>query len=146
MSYELSVVVDGPGLSPNARSHWVFMITKAGQTTGELLHVRVLDLATLRYQFEERIAPLESATIEGRWKVTSLTYAQRLKAKDIIRKVAAPADGKKRCQDWVLDVFIELEAEELIPSDSSHQCSNGIGKSAADLGSSLGAAWVRKSK
>jgi hypothetical protein len=84
--------------------------------------------------------------MEGRWKVTSLTYAQQVKAKDIIRKVAAPADGKKRCQDWVLDVFIELEAEELIPDDSSHQCSNGIGRSATDLGSSLGAAWVGKSK
>jgi len=75
-----------------------------------------------------------------------LNYKQRLEAKRIVRTVAAPTDGKRRYQDWVLDVFIELEAEELIPSASSQQCSGRIGMSAKDLAASLQNAWVGASR
>ncbi|MCJ1343280.1 hypothetical protein MMC31_001473 [Peltigera leucophlebia] len=143
MSYELSVIVYGLGTDPQYRSHWGFIISQVGQPEGELLHVKLLDLPTLRYQFETRDTLLNSASCKGRWRIASLTYQQRLEAKEIISKEKAPADGKSRCQDWVFEVFLGLEAEGLIPAGSSQRCKDRIGKSADDLAASLGAEWVK---
>lgn len=142
MSYELSVTVYGPGTDPQYRSHWGMMISETGHPYGELLHVKLIDLPTLRYQFETRNSLLMSASCEGRWRIASLTYEQRIRAKEIISNEMAPTDGKSRCQDWVFEVFLGLEAEELIPAGSSQLCRDRIGMSAQDLAASLGEDWV----
>lgn len=72
-----------------------------------------------------------------------MTYQQKLEAKKIISKVKAPADGKSRCQDWVFDVFLGLEAEGLIPTGSFQRCKDRIEESAEDLAASLGTDWVK---
>jgi len=145
MSYILDISIEGHGKDPSRRSHWGFMIHKEGDTIGELLNVKVLDVGTLRYQFEERDADLVNLASEGRWKVAMLTYEQRIAVKDIIRRVPAPADGKKRCQDWVLDACINLEVEELIPAGFSNRVGECIGLPADDLAAQVGDGWTRAS-
>jgi hypothetical protein len=54
MSYQLLVEVYGSGEDLNHRSHWGFMINQLSSLIGDLLHVRVINLEKLWYQFEER--------------------------------------------------------------------------------------------
>lgn len=142
MSYELSITVDGRGLDPNNRSHWAFMICEEGKDYGERLQVALLDRATLRYMFEMRsTVVLRSAQGEGRCVITSWNAQQRQKAMELIRAEEAPCDGKRRCQDWVLEVLIGLEAEALIPAGTSSRWEGLVGKPAAELAAELGPLW-----
>jgi len=90
------------------------MIHRVGNNYGELLHTQLLDLNRLWYQFEERSGvSLISQLCEGRIKVATITDEKRRLAKRIISIEPPPRDWRKGCQDWVFDVMISLEAEEL---------------------------------
>jgi hypothetical protein len=143
MSYELSIVVYGPGTDPQHRSHWGLMINRVGEEYGDLLHTQVINLERLWYQFEERSgAPVVSRQSEGRYKIAVLTEEKRRKAKDVIGKEPAPRDGKKRCQDWVLDVVIALEVEEIVDPGLSNTVGELVGKPAKDVAAAVGEAWI----
>src|SRR6266536_1001225 len=143
MSFELSIAVYGSGTDPRYRSHWGFMIHRLGENYGELLHTQLLDLDRLWYQFEERSgAPLTSQQSEGRFKIATLTDEKRHVAKRVISAEPPPRDGKKRCQDWVLDVVISLEVEEVVDAGLSNLVQGLVGKSAKDLAAAVAPAWV----
>jgi len=75
--------------------------------------------------FEERsgvdVASWQSA---GRFKIATLTEEKHRHAKEVISKEPPPRDGKKRCQDWVLDVVIALEVEEIVDPGLSNTWTN----------------------
>jgi hypothetical protein len=143
MSYELSIVVYGPGTDPRYRSDWGFMIHRTGDDYGELLHTSLIDLDRLWYQFEDRSgAPLVSQQSEGRFQTATLEDGKRIEAKRIISEEPPPRDGKKRCQDWVLDVVISLEVGEIVDAGLSNRVEGLVGKSAEDLAAAVGSAWV----
>lgn len=147
MTHELSITVFGPGTDPRYRSHWGFMIHRMGDTYGELLHTKVLDLDRLWYQFEERSgASVISQQSEGRFKIATLSDGMRSKVKKVICAEPPPRDGQKRCQDWVLDVIVSLEVEELVDAGLSNQVQGLVGKSAKDLAAAVGSAWVPAKK
>jgi hypothetical protein len=99
MSFELSIAVFGPGTDSNYRSHWGFIVSNIGDKWGDLLHTQLIDKTRLLYQFEARSGhPILSQQSEGRFKIATLTSEQRLEAKELITKEAAPRDGKRRCQ------------------------------------------------
>jgi hypothetical protein len=144
MSYQLSVEVYGSGEDPNHRSHWGFMINQPSSSIGDLLHVRVIDLEKLWYQFEERYGTnVVSMQAVGMCKIADLTPKQRQDAIAIIKKEDAPRDGKKRCQDWVFDTLISLEAEELVPSGTSEFWKGMVGKPARVVAQACGTKWIR---
>jgi hypothetical protein len=143
MSYELSIVISGPGIDPQYRSHWGFIIHRTGDDYGELLHTLLIDLGGLWYQFENRSGiPLISHESEGRFKIATLDYERHIEAKRIISEEPPPRDGKKRCQDWVLDVVISLEVGEIVDAGLSNRVEGLVGKSAEDLAAAVGSAWV----
>ena len=143
MSFELSIAVYGPGTDSRYRSHWGFMIHRVGDNYGELLHTQLLDLNRLWYQFDERSGvSLISQQCEGRIKVATITDEKRRLAKGVISKEPPPRDGQKRCQDWVFDVMISLEAEEIVEAGWAERVKGMVGKSARDVAAAAGSAWV----
>jgi hypothetical protein len=142
MSYELSIIVEGRGLDPNNRSHWAFMISRQGDSFGDRLNVVLLDRTNLRYIREVRSAVLmKSPQTEGRCILAVWNSQQRQKGVEVIQKEPAPHDGKRRCQDWTLEVLIGLEAEELIPAGTSATWGELVGKPVADVAAALGQSW-----
>jgi hypothetical protein len=97
--YTLSIGVYGDGEDPNHRSHWGFLIFSPGSEVGNLLHVQLISLQGLIYQFETRSGhPLESQTCEGRvllGYIESTKYNQVVK---IISEEPAPRNNKVRTQ------------------------------------------------
>jgi hypothetical protein len=129
MSFELTITVFGPGTNPQARSHWGFLIYRSGQEIGDLLHTRLLDNDRLWFQFEERSGvDLVSNQTQGRVRLAMLSDEQRPAAKKIIATEPPPRDGVKRCQDWVFDTMISLEAEEIVESGNIRVCQRPCGK------------------
>lgn len=144
MNYQLSIEVFGNGEDPNHRSHWGFMINQPPSLTGDLFHVRIIDLTRLWYQFEPRYGTnIASMQAMGMCKIADLTPKQRLDAIEIITKEPAPRDGKRRCQDWVFDTLISLEAGELLPSGTSEFWKGMVGKPAREVAQACGAKWTR---
>ncbi|KAF2624796.1 hypothetical protein BU25DRAFT_347467, partial [Macroventuria anomochaeta] len=74
----------------------------------------------LVYQFETQTGqPLESQTCKGRGLlgyIDSMKYNQVVK---IISEEPVPRNNRDPYQDWTLECVIALEAEELLPSDTS---------------------------
>jgi hypothetical protein len=119
--YELSIEIFGAGEDPQHRSHWGFVIHRPSALVGDLLHVKVIDLDRLWYQFEPRMStPLRTMQAVGKVKLGDLSEQQRQHAIQVITSSPAPRDGKKRCQDWVYDTLLSLEVEELVPSGTCH--------------------------
>ena len=146
MAYKLSILVSGPGTDPRYRSHWGFMINQTDRDLGDLLHTQLIDLSRLWYQFEERTdTPVISKSSEGRIVLATLTAEQREKAKQIIRQEQAPRDGRKRCQDWVSDTIISLEAEEIVDAGLSTVVAQWVGQSAAQVSRAAGWRWISAS-
>ena len=141
--YVLSIVVYGPGTDTNHRSHWAFAIHKTSAESGVLLHVQLIDLARLIYQYDERSGvAIRSRSSEGSFAVAHLTRDQVAQAVKIIREEQAPKDGVEKCQDWVLRTIISLEAEELIPPGTSAWIERLVGNSAAALAQAVGRRWT----
>jgi hypothetical protein len=143
MSFELAIKVSGPGTNPQARSHWEFLIYRSGQNIGELLHTRLLDEDRRWFQFEERSGvDLVSNCTQGHVKLATLSNEQRLAAKKVIATEPAPRDGVKRCQDWVFDTMISLEAEEIVESGASEFVKGHVGKPAKEVAALAGDKWI----
>lgn len=143
MAYELSIEIFGEGDDPNHRSHWDFMIRQPPQIYGDLLHVRVIDLDKLWYQFEYR-SGTKLATMQaiGMCKIADLDSRQRQQAIEVIKAEKAPTDGKRRCQDWVFDTLISLEAEELVPPRTSEFWKQMVEKPAKEVEKAVKANWT----
>lgn len=160
-SYTLSVAIFGEGHNPSHRSHWAFTIhqsqppqqdptsTTTTATYGDLLHVRVIDLDRLWYQFEHRYdthLPTMHNTMQavGTCKIAELpTAADRRRAIEIITEEGekrAPRDGGRRCQEWVFETLIALEVEELVPEGTAEFWKGMVGKGAREVERAVGAA------
>lgn len=143
MAYHLAISVYGPGTDPNHRSHWGFLIYKPEENVGDLLHTPVVDLARLWYQFEERSGvPVMSKQSAGRFKIATITENQRQAAKLIIKAEPPPRDGKRKCQDWVLDTVVTLEVEELVEAGTAERIGSFVGKPAAEIAEMVGEDWI----
>jgi hypothetical protein len=144
MSYlDLSIVVYGPGEDPQHRSHWAFAIHKPDAIIGHVLHVSLLNLERLIYQFEIRKGVMvRSISSEGSFSVARLTPGQAGQASNIISEEPAPRDGVERCQDWVLRAVISLEAEEIVPAGTSERIGNLVGQSANNVAGVVGDKWI----
>ncbi|GAD96911.1 hypothetical protein PVAR5_5578 [Paecilomyces variotii No. 5] len=143
MSYELSIEICGQGEDPNHRCHWGFMINRPAEYFGDLLHVRVIDLDRLWYQFEYRSgSSLDDLQAVGKCKIADLTLQQRQEAIELIKAEKAPIDGKRRCQDWVFDTLISLEVEDLVPPGTAEFWKGMIGKPAKEVRLSCGVGWT----
>ncbi|KAF7191964.1 hypothetical protein HII31_06609 [Pseudocercospora fuligena] len=139
----LSIVVYGPGTDPNHRSHWAFAIHKKNQETGVLLHVSVIDLPRLIYQYDHRRdVVLRSASSEGSFVVAELAQGSAGKAVQLISEEPAPADGVERCQDWVLRATISLEAEEIVPAGTSDWIAGLVGQPADSVARAVSERWT----
>ncbi|KAL2828592.1 hypothetical protein BJY01DRAFT_255312 [Aspergillus pseudoustus] len=143
MAYELLIEICGPGLSAKSRSHWGFAIRESGASFGDLLHVQVIDLERLWYQFDAREGiDLATMQAEGMAKVVDLTADQRRRVVSIIRAEAAPRDGKRRCQEWIVDALVSLEVEELVPDGTAEFWSRLVGKRAGEVKLAAGTNWT----
>ncbi|KAF2084853.1 hypothetical protein K490DRAFT_47979 [Saccharata proteae CBS 121410] len=141
--YILSIGVYGDGEDPNHRSHWGFLIFSPGMKFGNRLHVQLISLKGLIYQFETQSGyRLESQSCEGRvflGYIKSTKYNQVVK---IISEEPAPRNNKDRCQDWVLECVIALEAEELLPAGTSSWVEGIVGKPMKDVAAAVGGKWA----
>ncbi|KAJ5259354.1 hypothetical protein N7478_012335 [Penicillium angulare] len=134
MAYELSIEIFGTGEDPQHRSHWGFVIHRPSSLVGDLLHVKVIDLDRLWYQFEPRMnTPLRTMQAVGKIKLGDLNEQQRQHAIQ---------GWEKRCQDWVYDTLLSLEVEELVPSGTCHIWKGMVGKSARAVQATPGVNWM----
>ena len=100
MAYVLSVEIFGEGNDRQHRSHWGFTIHTPSSIIGDLLHVKVIDLDRLWYQFEPRMSiGLNTMQAIGEVKLGVLSEQQRRQAIQVITSSPAPRDGRKKCQD-----------------------------------------------
>ncbi|PWY92371.1 hypothetical protein BO70DRAFT_357489 [Aspergillus heteromorphus CBS 117.55] len=143
MSHQLSIEVFGTGEDPNHRSHWGFMIHRPPNRTGDLLHVRLLDLDRLWYQFEARLGTdLLTMQAVGICKIAELSAQQRHQAIEVIKNEPAPRDGRRKCQDWVFSTLIALEVEELVPPGTSEFWKSMVGRPARGVARAVGTNWT----
>ncbi|KAJ5099776.1 hypothetical protein N7532_006777 [Penicillium argentinense] len=143
MAYQLSIEVFGKGDEPSARSHWGFMIHQPPGTTGDLLHVRLIDLDRLWYEFESRSSTniVDMAAL-GLCRLAVLSPPQRRRAMEVIRSEPPPRDGARKCQDWVFTTLISLEVDELVPAGTSQFWKGMVGRPAMEVKGSIGDAWT----
>ncbi|KAL4817634.1 hypothetical protein BDW67DRAFT_160029 [Aspergillus spinulosporus] len=114
-THELYIPISGLGLTPTSCSHWSFFLRTSGASYGDLLHIQPISLSPLWFQFDAREGiDISSLQAEGMVKIADLTPEQRRQVVKIIRSEPAPRDGKRRCQEWVVDVLVSLEVEELV--------------------------------
>lgn len=134
MTYRLSIKISGEGKHSSYRSHWGF---------GDLLHVLILDLNRLWYQFEHRSGsniPTNTQVV-GICKIADLDSIQRRKAIEVIEAETAPRDGKRRCQDWVCAALVSLEVEELVPAGTAEVWLGLVGRSEKEVERAVEEDW-----
>ena len=132
--YILSIVVYGPGTDTNHRSHWAFAIHRTSAESGVLLHVQLIDLARLIYQYDERSGvAIRSRSSEGSFAVAYLTKDQVGQAVKIIREEQAPKDGVEKCQDWVASNQVEDSDGETSDEASMVQKKRRQGRRVQDM-------------
>lgn len=108
------------------------------------MQVVLIDLATLKYKFErENSSPLHTRSSEGYFHVATFSAAVKQRVMSVIENEPAPSDGKGRCQDWIVEALISLEAEELVPSGTSEWIQGLVGRTALDVEKRVGEKWVR---
>ncbi|KAF2765510.1 hypothetical protein EJ03DRAFT_207092 [Teratosphaeria nubilosa] len=140
--FVLSIVVKGPGTEPKHRSHWALAIHRRNDQRGVLLHVSLIDLSRLIYQFDmRRDVLLRSRSSEGSFIVAALAHSNVRRAAELISEEPTPRDGVERCQDWVLRAVISLEAEEIVPPGTSDWVSGLVGQSADSVAQAVSARW-----
>lgn len=143
MAYQLSIEVFGTGEDPNHRSHWGFMIHQPPNETGDLLHVRLVDLYQLWYEFESRFnTNIVDMQALGLCRLAELTPQQRLHAIGVIKSEPAPRNGARKCQDWIFSTLLSLEVEELVPAGTSEFWKGMIGRTAMEVQGSVKDGWT----
>ena len=140
----LSLLITGPGLSPQHRSHWSLALHSPASTIGRIYQVSVISLSHLLYIFDVRdgvdIRPQGS---EGSFELASgLDWEKARGVEEVIRGEEAPRDGRERCQDLVLRVVVGLEVEGLVESGMTERVAGCVGRSAAEVRGVVGGAWV----
>lgn len=134
------MTIGGPGTSEHA--HWGFVIHEPSNWFGDLLHVRVIDIPSNRFIFENRTGhELVSQDAWGLCKITMLNTAQRTKVISILSNERPPLGGTKDCQDWVLDALVSLEVEELVPDGTTQIWTSRAGKETDVIKREAGADW-----
>ena len=141
----LSLLITGPGLSPQHRSHWSLALHSPASTIGRIYQVSVISLSHLLYIFDVRdgvdIRPQGS---EGSFELASgLDWEKARRVEEVIREEEAPRDGRERCQDWVLRAIISLESEEIVPPGTSADIELLIGKAATAVAEQVGDRWIK---
>ncbi len=128
MSYTLSIAISGPGTTE--RAHWGFTLHQPPNTFGDLLHVRLIDLPSKRFQFENRTG--HGLSEQDAWGLatvtTGLTGAQRVQVVSILEAEKPPV-GEGKCQDWAVDALVALEVEELVPDGTAERWAGRVGVS-----------------
>lgn len=135
--FQLSLIIDGPGNTPDAPSHWSLALHPPSSTTCTLL--QVLPLANLPperliHEFDRRenvkifnrdppgekyrLHPTTTAS-EGRIVLAKLTTRQYRQLIHTIQKEAAPTNGKEGCQEWCVNAVINLEVDEFVEPGTS---------------------------
>lgn len=140
----LSLLVTGPGLSPEHRSHWSLALHAPNANIGRVYQVSLISLSNLLYIFDVRdgvdIRPVGS---EGSFELASgLDWEAVRRIEEVIRGEKAPGDGVERCQDWVLRVVNGLEVEELVSEGTAELVGGCVGKSAREVREVVGGRWV----
>ncbi|KAF3916870.1 hypothetical protein ABW20_dc0110182 [Dactylellina cionopaga] len=116
VNYDLSIAVFGDGNNPAPweGSHWGFAIEREdGSGKGELHHVLLIDINRRWYQYDMRDdVIILSPRSEGKFWIATLSERQKRDVVKVISKEAPPRDGRKGCQDWVMDCLFALETNE----------------------------------
>lgn len=140
----LSIVVYGPGTDANNRSHWAFAVHHPGQERGKIMHVVLISLEKLIYQLEIRDdVTVHSIRSKGSFEIARLGRQDVKRAEKIIEEEPAPRDGEGRCQDWILQAVISLEAEGVVAPGTADEISKLVGKPAVEVARSVGTRWTK---
>ncbi|KAL4800222.1 hypothetical protein BDV19DRAFT_384582 [Aspergillus venezuelensis] len=140
MAYQLSITLSGPGKTENA--HWGVIVYVPGNDFGDLLHVRLIDLPSNRFQFENRTGHgLAEQDAWGLAPVTRLDSVQRAAVVTLLENEKPPVGGKD-CQNWVVDGLVALEVEELVPPGTAELWNGRLGKETAAIREDVGEDWV----
>jgi len=142
-THALSLVVCGKGDDPSNPSHWSFNFHPIFSQTGTQLQVLIIDPDHLWYQFDKRDgAPILAPESEGHFQIATFTPTQYARASDIICNEPAPRNGRDRCQDWIVNCLIGLEAEEVVPAGTAERIGDLVGKTASMVAHAVGEDWV----
>ncbi|KAA8645113.1 uncharacterized protein ATNIH1004_009330 [Aspergillus tanneri] len=143
MAFYLCVEAFGNGEDPNHRCHWGFLLHHSQEDFGDLYEVQLIDLKKLWYQANCREATtIRDPQAVGMCKIAVLDAKSRYAAIRVIKDEPAPRDGKRRCQDWTVDVLISLEAEELVASGTAERWGRLVGMTAKELAVDSGDNWT----
>ncbi|RPA84248.1 hypothetical protein BJ508DRAFT_412937 [Ascobolus immersus RN42] len=136
---QLSLLIEGVGISHDTPSHWAFALHSANSTTCTLLNVLVLDdsipQARRVYGLDRRDGhEMINNDSQGRLLLApDLTAIQYKKASEVIEAEPAPLNAKgegENCQNWCLNALVDLEVEELVEAGLSEWLGSLVGKSA----------------
>ncbi|KAK6338718.1 hypothetical protein TWF696_009530 [Orbilia brochopaga] len=147
VNYILSIVVFGDGNNPAPweGSHWGLAIERQGGSgRGELHNVVLIDNDRKWYQYEMRDdVTILNLNSEGKFWIAILSEQQKRDAVKVISKEAPPRDGKKGCQDWVMDCLFALETNEpaLIPDGTSQFVYGLVRTPASNIAKQAGERW-----
>lgn len=147
--YQLSLVIDGPGTSAESPSHWSLALHKAPPSLCTILQVLVLEEISQRkiYGFSRH----NGVDIYNMDSVGRVLLVETLPARDygrtlgIIEKEPPPQNKKgekDNSQNWVVDVLISLEVEELVPAGTAEMVGGWIGRSAEEVRIAAGDQWI----
>jgi len=118
------------------------MICRRGDNFGDRHNVILINLEGLLFMYEARQGLLlESQECEGRCLLAVWNGEQRLQGIQAMRDEPPPRDGRRRCQDWTVEVLLSLEAQELVPDGTFERWERLVGTPARELAASLGPAW-----
>ena len=91
------------------------MLCRQSDSFGDRLRVTLLDRSNLIYMYKVRSGvPLNSTSCESCYTIAVWNSQQRQQGMEVIRSEAAPRDGRRRCQDGVLEAVTAPEAEEIV--------------------------------
>lgn len=108
-----------------------------------MVHVDLLDRGKLWYQLDRRNGvSVLSASAEGYFTIISMNASQYSQVYSVISREDPPRDGVSRCQDWVFEAVLSLEAEDLVPDGTSAWIESLVGKSSSELALTLRDRWV----
>ncbi|KAF3902819.1 hypothetical protein AA313_de0205791 [Arthrobotrys entomopaga] len=147
LTYDLCIVVYGDGANPAPwqGSHWAIGIHVTGDyERGDLFQVLVLDDVRKWYHFDKR----ENDFLLNAMSEATLSPEQKREVVSLISQEPAPRDGKKGCQDWVIECLLTLETQdsELIPAGTVDFVSGLLRMPTADVAKQAGERWMfRKS-
>lgn len=143
MTYHLCIQVFGLGEVPNHRSHWAFLLYTPPDDFGDIHQVLCIDPQTLWYLHDRREAiTINTPPAVGMCSIAILDAKGRSDAIRMIQNEPAPRDGKRRCQDWTIDVLISLEVEEIIEPGTAAKWGRRVGMTARELAQDCGEGWV----